>query len=131
MKKVPNMNTMSFPQGSNGATEHIQTILDDIARGVLSPGQLQTLLVATTAGLVAATTVSPPPIRSQSGQKSKDEKNPATKLALTRVEAAEAIGVSLRTLDELTKRGLIHPSRATGRPLYPIKELERFLDETK
>jgi hypothetical protein len=52
------------------------------------------------------------------------------KLALNRVEAAEAIGVSPATLDRLTLRGLVHPSRATRRPLYSVKELERFLKET-
>jgi hypothetical protein len=131
MIRTADINILAFPEGSNGTTEHIKTILDDITRGVLSLGQLQTLLVATTAGLVAASTVSPPPLRSQSGPKSEDGKNSVKRLSLTRVEAAEAIGVCPRTLDTLTERKLLHPSRATGRPLYPIKELERFLDETK
>jgi hypothetical protein len=52
------------------------------------------------------------------------------KLALNRVEAAEALSVSPATLDRLANRGLILPSRATGRPLYSIKEIERFLSET-
>jgi hypothetical protein len=52
------------------------------------------------------------------------------KLALTRVEAARAIGQSAVTIDRLTKRGLLHPSRATRRPIYPIWEIERFLRET-
>lgn len=52
------------------------------------------------------------------------------KLALNRLEAAEAIGVSPATLDRLTKRGLIRPSRATRRPIYPVKEIERFLKAT-
>jgi hypothetical protein len=54
----------------------------------------------------------------------------ASKLAFTRVEAAEAINVSPATLDRLTKRGLLRPSRATRRPLYSISEIERFLRET-
>ena len=54
----------------------------------------------------------------------------STKLALTRHEAAEAIGQSAVTLDRLTKRGLLHPSRATRRPVYPVWEIERFLRET-
>ena len=54
----------------------------------------------------------------------------APKLALTRVEAADALSVSPATLDRLVKRGLIRPSRATGRPLFPIAEIERFLRET-
>ena len=52
------------------------------------------------------------------------------KLAFTRVEAAKAIGVSAVTVDRLTQRGLLHPSRATRRPLYSVKEIERFLKET-
>jgi len=52
------------------------------------------------------------------------------KLALTRAEAAKAIGQSAVTIDRLTKRGLLHPSRATRRPVYPVWELERFLRET-
>jgi DNA-binding transcriptional MerR regulator len=52
------------------------------------------------------------------------------KLALTRVEAAQALGVSVVSIDRLTKRGLLRPSRATRRPLYSVKEIERFLKET-
>ena len=54
----------------------------------------------------------------------------APKLALTRVEAADALDVSPATLDRLVKRGLIHPSRALRRPLFSIAEIERFLRET-
>ncbi len=52
------------------------------------------------------------------------------KLALTRVEAAKAIGQSLATIDRLTKRGLLNPSRATRRPVYSVEEIQRFLRET-
>ena len=52
------------------------------------------------------------------------------KLALTRVETAQALGVRPVTVDRLAKRGLLHPSRATRRPLYSVKEIERFLRET-
>jgi hypothetical protein len=52
------------------------------------------------------------------------------KLALTRAEAARALGVSAVTIDRLTKRGLLRPSRATRRPLYSVKEIERFLAAT-
>ena len=55
---------------------------------------------------------------------------PTPKLALTRVEAARAIGQSAVTIDRLTKRGLLRPSRATRRPVYPVWEIERFLRET-
>jgi DNA-binding transcriptional MerR regulator len=54
----------------------------------------------------------------------------APKLALTRVEAAEALDVSPATLDRLVKRGLLRPSRALRRPLFSIAEIERFLRET-
>jgi hypothetical protein len=52
------------------------------------------------------------------------------KLGLTRLEAAQAIGQSAVTVDRLTKRGLLRPSRATRRPIYPVWEIERFLRET-
>lgn len=52
------------------------------------------------------------------------------KLALTRTEAAEALGVTTTTVDRLAKRGLLRPSRATRRPLYSVGELNRFLEET-
>lgn len=52
------------------------------------------------------------------------------KLGLTRNEAAKALGISAVTVDRLTKRGLLCPSRATRRPIYSVKELERFLQQT-
>ena len=54
-----------------------------------------------------------------------------TKLAYTRDDAASMLGISLPTLDRLTKSGLIRPSRAIRRPLFPHAELVRFLEETK
>ncbi len=54
----------------------------------------------------------------------------APKLALTRVEAADALNISPATLDSLVKRGLLRPSRALRRPLFAIAEIERFLRET-
>ncbi len=56
--------------------------------------------------------------------------NENKKLALSRTEAAETIGVSPITIDRLVKRGLLKPSRATRRPLFPVWEIERFLRET-
>jgi hypothetical protein len=53
------------------------------------------------------------------------------KLAFTRSEAAAALGVSPVTIDRLTRRKLLIPSRATRRPLYPLGELQRLLRETK
>ena len=52
------------------------------------------------------------------------------KLALNRIEAAQALGLSPATIDRLTVRGLLRPSRATRRPMYSVKELERFLKDT-
>jgi hypothetical protein len=52
------------------------------------------------------------------------------KLALNRIETAQAISQSPATVDRLTKRGLLRPCRATRRPLYAIKEIERFLKAT-
>lgn len=52
------------------------------------------------------------------------------KLALTRVEAADALSISPATLDRLTKRGLLRPSRAVRRPLYSVEELKRHLAES-
>ncbi len=63
-------------------------------------------------------------------QDSSPLERPSGKLALSRLEAAAALGVSAITVDRLTKRGLLRPSRATRRPLYTIPELERFLRET-
>lgn len=54
----------------------------------------------------------------------------STKLALSRHEAAQALNISPISLDRLVKRGLLRPSRATRRPLFPVWELERFLRET-
>jgi hypothetical protein len=48
------------------------------------------------------------------------------KLALSREDAAHALGASAITVDRLTKRGLLRPSRATRRTGYPSWEFERF-----
>lgn len=57
--------------------------------------------------------------------------NGVPKLALTREEAADALGLSVVTIDRLTERGLLNPSRATRRPLFAVSEIERFLKETQ
>lgn len=38
--------------------------------------------------------------------------------------------MSAVSVDRLVKRGLLRPSRATRRPMFPTWELERFLRET-
>ena len=53
-----------------------------------------------------------------------------SKLAYSRVEAADVLGISAVSIDRLVKRGLLRPSRATRRPLFAVWELERFLRET-
>jgi hypothetical protein len=50
--------------------------------------------------------------------------------AYTRTEAARMLGLSPATVDRLTKRGLLRPSRATRRPLYSEAELQRFVRDT-
>jgi hypothetical protein len=52
------------------------------------------------------------------------------KLALSRVETAQVLGISPISVDRLVKKGLLRPSRATRRPLFPVWELERFLRDT-
>ena len=63
-------------------------------------------------------------------QSNANSKEAGPKLALSRKEAAAALGVSPATVDRLTVRGLLRPSRATRRPLYAVEEINRFLRET-
>lgn len=70
------------------------------------------------------------PINGAMDTSSEKTKRAVPKLALTRVEAAEALGLTPVTVDRLAKRGLLRPSRATRRPLYSIEEIERFLRDT-
>lgn len=51
------------------------------------------------------------------------------RLAFSRHEAAEMLGVCEATIDRLVRRGLLKPSRATRRPLFSRTELERFLGQ--
>jgi len=63
-------------------------------------------------------------------QYTSDNSSGHSKLALSRNEAAQMLGISAISLDRLVKRGLVHPSRAMRRPLFPIWELDRFLRDT-
>jgi hypothetical protein len=56
--------------------------------------------------------------------------NEVPKLALNWIETAQAISQSPAMVDRLSKRGLLRPCRATRRPLYAVKEIERFLKAT-
>ena len=52
------------------------------------------------------------------------------KMGYKRAEAAIYLGVAKITIDRLTKRGLLHPSRALRHPIYSKDDLDRFLRET-
>jgi len=52
------------------------------------------------------------------------------RIAYTRLEAAAVLGISPISIDRLKNRGLLRPSKALRRPLYPVKEIERFLKDT-
>jgi len=55
---------------------------------------------------------------------------PYDRLQVSRVEAARILGFkNATTVDRLRARGLLHPNLATRRPMYSIKELERFVRE--
>ena len=51
------------------------------------------------------------------------------RLAFTTEETAAALGIKPTTVWRLTQRGLLRPNRATRRPLYPLSEVQRFLEE--
>lgn len=52
------------------------------------------------------------------------------KKGFKRAEAAIYLGITAVTIDRLTKRGLLHPSRALRHPIYSRDDLGRFLEET-
>src|ERR1700689_976214 len=52
------------------------------------------------------------------------------KKGFKRAEAAIYLGIAKITIDRLTKRGLLHPSRALRHPIYSKDDLDRFLRET-
>ena len=51
------------------------------------------------------------------------------KVALSRIEAAAYLEISTSSLDRLVKRGFLNPCRALRKPLFTIKQLDRFLSE--
>ena len=55
--------------------------------------------------------------------------SPIPRLALRREEAAEALGVSDRTLYEWTKAGDVPHVRRGGVLLYPVDQLRQWLAE--
>ena len=50
--------------------------------------------------------------------------------AFSRAETAKILNISESTLDRLVGRGLLRPVRATRRPLFTEKEIDRFLHDT-
>lgn len=61
------------------------------------------------------------------------DRNPTpqmARLAFSRREAADLLGISEPSLDRLVQRGLLRPSRALRRPLFTAREIERFLADT-
>ena len=63
--------------------------------------------------------------------KEQTPRGPGNKLAYTREELAEQLGVHPMTITRLTSRGLLRPSRATRRPIYSHEEVQRFLADTQ
>jgi hypothetical protein len=64
-------------------------------------------------------------------RKSNGEAKPLIeKKGFKRAEAATYLGITAVTIDRLTKRGLLHPSRALRHPIYSRDDLDRFLRET-
>jgi hypothetical protein len=51
-------------------------------------------------------------------------------LAFRRKEAAQLLNISVESLDHLRGRGLIKASVGLSCPLFSVKELQRFLDDT-
>ena len=55
----------------------------------------------------------------------------ATKEVYNRQEAADYLRIGLVTLWDLTRRGLLRPNRATGKPLYLREDLDHFMRENR
>jgi hypothetical protein len=73
----------------------------------------------------------PKPETPQGSQPNGGGPNPRIeKKGFKRAEAAMYLGVAKITIDRLTKRGLLHPSRALRHPIYSRDDLDRFLRET-
>ena len=65
-----------------------------------------------------------------SATNSESQSSPPVKLGPNPTGVGKAFGVSPATLDRLERNGgLIRPCRATYRPIYWVKEFERFLKE--
>jgi excisionase family DNA binding protein len=49
-------------------------------------------------------------------------------VALKTSAAAHRLSLSERTLRKLVERGVLHPNRSTRHMLFPIEELDRWLE---
>ena len=67
---------------------------------------------------------------SANGNRPSDSLIRLEKKGFKRAEAATYLGVAKITIDRLTKRGLLHPSRALRHPIYSKDDLDRFLSDT-
>jgi hypothetical protein len=114
--------TLPFRPPNDGAIDNLRLILEDIAGGLLSPSQ-SSVLVTAAAGALAAMASAPPPDPPSSPVPVED------RLQVDRKEAACRLGYSPTMIDRLVERGLLRPNRATGRPKFSVKELERFVKE--
>jgi excisionase family DNA binding protein len=52
------------------------------------------------------------------------------RLAYSMAETAELLGLSYQTVYRLNKRGLLNSSSALRHKLFPLSEIERFLQST-
>jgi excisionase family DNA binding protein len=60
----------------------------------------------------------------------RDSVSPSTVSAVKTREAAERLSVTPKTIRSLVARGLLRPNRATRHLLFPVAELDRFLNES-
>ncbi|MGD0059010.1 MAG: helix-turn-helix domain-containing protein [Verrucomicrobiia bacterium] len=53
---------------------------------------------------------------------------PTDKLAVGVKQACHLLSIGHSSLYKLIAEGRLHPTRANGRPLFPVAELQRFLE---
>lgn len=60
----------------------------------------------------------------------REQNSTIAKIGLTKNQAAQALGVSEKTIERLVARGLLKPSRALRTPRFSVKSLAEFLEAT-
>jgi excisionase family DNA binding protein len=60
----------------------------------------------------------------------RENENSISASALKTKQAAQRLNLSEKTVRDLVKRGLIRPNRCTRHLLFPVAELERFLQQS-